>query len=244
VPTFKVTLEYDGTAYAGWQRQPDQPTIQAQVEEAIEQVLHVRVPVIGAGRTDAGVHARGQVASFRCEAALTASDWLRALNAILAKDISALAVEAVADDFHARYSAKSKLYQYRILNRLERSALEHGRAWHIRRPLDVAAMQEAASHLVGRHDFSSFQGSLTDNENPICNLERLTIMTERPMLRIEAAADRFLKHMVRAIVGTLVEVGQGRRTVDSTREILAAKDRRMAGHTAPPYGLYLAGVRY
>jgi len=242
--TFKLTIEYDGTAYAGWQRQPDQPTVQAAVEVALRHVTQIHIPVIGAGRTDAGVHALGQVASFRTDRTMSAQEWRRALNALLPSDISVRSVEPAADDFHARYSARGKLYEYRTLNRAERSALDHNRAWHIRKPLDTAAMREGASLLAGRHDFSSFQGSPTDNENPICDLRRLEIKPEQALLRIEAQADRFLKQMVRAIVGTLVEVGQGKRSPKSVKEILEARDRRAAGMTAPAHGLYLVRVDY
>ncbi|MBI5411460.1 MAG: tRNA pseudouridine(38-40) synthase TruA [Nitrospirae bacterium] len=244
MPTFKLTLEYEGTAYAGWQRQPDQPTVQAALETAIRQVTQRYIPVIGAGRTDAGVHALGQVASFRSEKGLDATEWLRALNGLLPPDISVRSVEPAADDFHARYSALTKLYEYRILNQPQRSALYRNRAWHLYGRLDLATIREAASLLVGRHDFSSFQGHPTDTENPVCDLQRLDLIHEPPLVRIEAQADRFLKQMVRAIVGTLVEVGQGKRPPQAMKDILAAKDRRSAGVTAPAHGLYLVRVDY
>ncbi len=242
--TFKLTLEYDGTAYAGWQRQPDNPTVQAALEATLQRITQHSVPVIGAGRTDAGTHALGQVASFRSDKALSPEEWKRALNGLLPQDISVLAAEQVPDDFHARYSARGKLYEYRIVNRVERSALERNRVWHVRAALDLNAMREAASLLVGRHDFSSFQGSPTDNENPSCDLRRLDIHREPPVIRIEVEADRFLKQMVRAIVGTLVEVGRAKRSPKSVKEILEARDRRAAGVTAPALGLYLVRVDY
>ena len=242
--TFKVILEYDGTNYAGWQRQLDQPTIQAAVEEALATVAQERIPVAGAGRTDAGVHALGQVASFRSERSLTAADWLRALNALLPKDICVRSVQQALDEFHARYSAIGKLYEYRILNRPERSALERERAWHLRKKLDVAAMREAAAALIGLRDFSSFEGSPTDNTNPMCRLERLDLHCDGDLIRIEAYADRFLRQMVRAIVGTLVEVGMGARTAGSLGAVLAARSRAAAGKTAPPHGLFLMRVDY
>ncbi|MBI4400554.1 MAG: tRNA pseudouridine(38-40) synthase TruA [Nitrospirae bacterium] len=242
--TFKLTIEYDGTAYAGWQRQPDRPTVQASVEAAIQRVTQTAIPVIGAGRTDAGAHALGQVASFRSQKVMPAEGWVRALNALLPPDISVRSAERVADDFHARYSARGKLYEYRILNQAERSAMERTRAWHVRRPLDMESMREAASLLVGRHDFSSFQGHPTDTESPVCELRRLEISQQQTLIRFEAQADRFLKQMVRAIVGTLVEVGQGKRPPKSMKEILEARDRRAAGVTAPAHGLYLVRVDY
>jgi tRNA pseudouridine38-40 synthase len=244
VATFKVTLEYDGTAYAGWQRQPSQPTIQEAVETALRSISQTEVPVTAAGRTDAGVHALGQVASFRTDKALAPDEWLRALNATLPPDISVRSVELMRDDFHARYSATGKRYEYRILNRPDRPALERTRAWHLYGKLDLDAMRAAAKHLVGRHDFSSFQGHPTDVENPVCDLRRLEIVREGELVRIEFEADRLLKQMVRAIVGTLVEVGQGKREPEEMKRILEAKDRRAAGYTAPAHGLYLVAVIY
>jgi tRNA pseudouridine38-40 synthase len=242
--TYRLIVEYDGTAYAGWQRQADQPTIQAALEAAIEAMTQTPVPIVGAGRTDAGVHALGQVASFRSETRLSVTEWERGLNGLLPDDISVRSVELVADDFHARYSAKQKLYEYRILNRRDRSALDRFRAWHVRKPLDMAAMRQAATLLIGRHDFSSFQGSPTDNDNPMCEIRTLEIQGDGERIRLEVAAERFLKQMVRAIVGTLVEVGHGRRTPASVKDILDACDRRAAGYTAPPHGLYLVRVEY
>jgi tRNA pseudouridine38-40 synthase len=244
MPTVKLVLEYDGSRYAGWQRQPDQPTIQEAVETAIFQLTQEVVSVIGAGRTDSGVHALGQVASFRIERHWTAREWLRGLNARLPEDIAVRSAAIVPDDFHARYAARRKLYEYRILNRGERPALDRAYLWHIHKPLNATAMQHAAMHLVGAHDFSSFEGTLTDNEDPICDLQRLSLEKQGDRLTIHAYADRFLKHMVRAIVGTLVEVGHGKRTPESLTTILAAKDRTAAGRTAPPHGLFLLRVDY
>jgi tRNA pseudouridine38-40 synthase len=244
MPTIKLTLEYDGTAYAGWQRQPDQPTIQEAVETAIEGVTQLKVPVIGAGRTDAGVHALGQVASFRIDRVMTPREWTRALNAHLPDTIAVQSAMLVPDTFHARYSAKGKLYEYRLVNREARPALDRQYCWHIYKPLNDAAMNQAAMALVGSHDFSSFQTQPTDNDDPICRIEHLTVFRHGNTLRIEAYADRFLKQMVRTIVGTLVEVGLGRRPADSVTTILNTRDRSAAGKTAPPQGLFLVRVDY
>ncbi len=162
--TFKLVLEYDGTRYAGWQRQLNVPTIQETVEDALAAIAQIRLPVIGAGRTDAGVHALGQVASFRTDRSLTEREWLRALNAHLPADISALSVSKVADEFHARYSAKGKLYEYHLLNRAERAPLLRERAWMLYKPLNLPAMMEAAACLIGRQDFSSFETAPTEND--------------------------------------------------------------------------------
>jgi tRNA pseudouridine38-40 synthase len=242
--TFKVILEYDGTHYAGWQRQPGHPTIQAAVEEALASVAQERIAIVGAGRTDAGVHALGQVASFRTEKPLPSEDWIRALNALLPKDICVRSVQQAAAAFHARYSALGKLYEYRILNRPERSALERERAWHLRKTLDLEAMREAAAALTGLRDFSSFEGSPTENTNPMCRLEELDLHREGDLIRINVYADRFLRQMVRAIVGTLTEVGIGSRAAGSLEAVLGAKSRSAAGKTAPPHGLYLMRVDY
>jgi tRNA pseudouridine38-40 synthase len=244
MPTVKLVLEYDGTCYAGWQRQPDQPTIQAAIEQAIQQVSQATVSVIGAGRTDSGVHAIGQVASFRTGLGWTAPSWMRALNAVLPKDIAVRASALMDDHFHAQHSARGKLYTYRILHRSAKPAIDRAFVWHIYRPLDEAAMRQAATSLIGTQDFSSFEGSLTDNTNPICHLQRLSVIRHGDQILIEAYADRFLKHMVRAMVGTVVDVGLGKRTPDSLPDVLRARDRSAAGRTAPPHGLCLMHVDY
>ncbi len=242
--TVKLVLEYDGTCYAGWQRQPDQPTIQEAVERAIRQVSQATVSVIGAGRTDSGVHAHGQVASFRTDQDWPGSNWMRALNAVLPKDIVVRSATLMDDCFHAQHDARGKLYTYRLLYRPARPTIDRAFVWHIYKPLDEVVMQQAAATLIGTQDFSSFEGSLTDNENPICHLQRLAVIRHDDQILIEAYADRFLKHMVRAMVGTLVEVGLGKRTPDSLTEVLKAKNRSAAGQTAPPHGLCLMRVDY
>lgn len=244
MPTIKLILEYDGSAYAGWQRQPDQPTIQDSIETAIRGVTQQTVPVIGAGRTDAGVHALGQVASFHIDRIMTPRQWTRALNAHLPDTIAVQSAALMPDTFHARYSAKGKLYTYRLLNREPRPALDRQYCWHIYKPLNDAAMNHAAMALVGTHDFSSFQTQPTDNEDPVCHLKHLTVFRQGNTLRIEAYADRFLKQMVRSIVGTLVEVGLGKRNPDELHTILNARNRSAAGKTAPPHGLFLMRVDY
>ena len=244
MPTVKLVLEYDGTGYAGWQRQPDRPTIQETIEQAIHQVSQATVSVVGAGRTDAGVHALGQVASFHTNRDWPASNWMRALNAVLPKDIAVRSTTIADDHFHAQHDARGKLYTYRIFHRSTRPTIDRAFVWHIYRPLNDAAMQQAAATLIGSQDFSSFEGSLTDNDNPICHLQRLDVIRQADQIHIEAYADRFLKHMVRAIVGTVVEVGLGKRTPESLVEVLRARNRSAAGLTAPARGLCLMRVDY
>jgi len=244
VPTVKLILEYDGTAYAGWQRQPDRPTIQEAIETSIQGVTQTKVPVIGAGRTDAGVHALGQTASFRIGRTMTPREWTRALNAHLPDTIVVRSAAIMPDEFHARYSAKGKLYEYRLLNRGERPAVDRQYCWHIYKPLDDAAMNQAAMALIGSHDFSSFETQPTENDDPICHLQRLAVYRQGDRLRIEAYADRFLKQMVRSIVGTLVEVGLNKRPPDSLNAVLDTRSRSAAGKTAPPQGLFLMRVDY
>ena len=244
MPTVKLIIEYDGSRYAGWQRQPDQPTIQEAVETALFQLTQQNRPVVAAGRTDSGVHALGQVVSFRIERNWTTNEWTKGFNARLPEDIVVRSAALMPDDFHARYSASGKLYEYRILTRPERSAIDRAYCWHVYKSLNIEAMREAASLLIGKHDFTSFEGSLTDNEDPLCHLQQLSLTHLEDRLRIQVYADRFLKHMVRAIVGTLVEVGHAQRTAGSLAGVLAAKDRTAAGRTAPPNGLFLVRVDY
>ena len=244
MPTFKLTLEYDGSRYHGWQIQPNLPTIQGELEAAVRRITQEPIKVIGAGRTDAGVHALGQVAGLTTSASLSNVEWLRALNGLLPRDIAVLAVEPAHTGFKPRFSATSKLYRYRLLTRSSRPALDRTRLWHIPHPLDIEVMTAAADCLTGTIDFSSFQGSPTDTRNPVCRLQRVALIRLEDELLIEIEANRFLKQMVRNIVGTLIEIGRGRLPGDAMKTILACRDRRKAGPTAPAYGLYLVRVDY
>ncbi len=242
--TYKLLLEYDGTTYAGWQRQLAQPTIQAALEDALLQITQCSISTVAASRTDAGVHALGQVVSFRSDKPLLPYEWTRALNGVLPKNISVRQTEVAADDFHARYNAHSKIYEYRILNQPTRPALDRLRVWQIAKPLDVNRMRNASRHVLGQHDCTSFQGSPTSTKNPACTIQRIDCLHDGPLIRFTIQADRFLKQMVRALVGTLVEIGHQKRAPDALATILEAKDRREAGPTAPPQGLYLLRVYY
>lgn len=244
---FRVRLEYDGTDFAGWQLQPDARTVQAVVEDALQEITGEQRRFVPAGRTDAGVHARGQVAHFDAETGLEPPALERALNAVLPRDVAVLAVDVVGERFHARHDAASKLYAYRILNRPMPSPLNARFTWHLRSPLEVPAMAAAARLVLGTHDFSAFRGAPggpPEDENPRRSLERLDVVRQADEVRIEAEGRSFLRHMVRNLVGTLVEIGQGRRPPDDMAKVLDSRDRANAGPTAPAHGLCLERVLY
>ena len=240
----KLTLEYDGTRYAGWQIQQNAGTIQQRVEEALEQVLQEKVRVHGAGRTDAGVHALGQVAHFETRSALPLRNIRDGANTYLPPDIVILRAEEVDPAFHARYNARSKVYYYRVLLRDVRSPLKLHRVCRIAGPLKIEEMRTAARNLVGKHDFSAFTASGSSVRDTVRTLSRLEISREEDFITFEFEADGFLYKMVRNIVGTLLEVGKGKMAAHEVREILDSRDRKGAGPTAPACGLYLHRVRY
>ena len=240
----KLTLEYDGTDFHGWQVQPDRPTIQQAVEDALEKILGSKVRVQGAGRTDAGVHALGQVASFSCAKEVEPRRLQKGLNALLRPQVTVKSIEAVYDGFDARRDARSRTYQYRIWARPWPSVF-HGRfSWHVYAPLDIAAMERAAVFLEGEHDFSSFQAAGCDAVNPVRRIYRSCFASEGDLLLYNIEATAFLRHMVRNIVGTLAEVGRGELSPGGFREILQFRDRSRAGPTAPAQGLFLVAVNY
>lgn len=244
VRRLKLVLEYDGTAYHGWQVQPGLDTVQGRLEGALARLAGAPVHVMGAGRTDAGVHALGQVAS--CSAALRLDDTTlrRALNALLPRDIVARDVETVAADFDARRSARAKTYRYTLLRRAYPSAL-HGRfSLYVPQALDLDAMNEAARHLIGTHDFSAFRAGTCTAASPIRTVDRGRWDVAGDLWRFDIVGNAFLQHMVRIIVGTLLEVGRGRRRADDVAEILASRDRGRAGKTASAQGLCLVAVEY
>jgi len=242
---FKLTLEYDGVAFVGWQRQDNGPSVQQALEEAIQRFCGETVDCFAAGRTDAGVHALGQVVHFDLQRE-TATDTVRdALNFHLKPaSVSILKAEAVGADFHARFSAKARLYLYRIVNRRAPLVIERGRAWLVAAPLDAGAMHTAAQLLVGHHDFSSFRASLCQADSPMKTLDVLDVTRLDEEVRIAARARSFLHHQVRNMVGTLKLVGEGKWTKDDVARALAARNRSAAGPTAPAEGLYLTGVWY
>ncbi|MGE3277403.1 MAG: tRNA pseudouridine(38-40) synthase TruA [Vicinamibacterales bacterium] len=240
----KLTVAYDGTDFAGWQRQAEHRTVQAVLEAALEPVEGRRVAVAGAGRTDAGVHADGQVASFALDSAIPLTDLLRALNARLPADVRALAAEEAPEAFHARFSARLKTYHYRVCTQDVLPPLARRSAWHVPGRLDRAAMDRAAASLVGRHDFAAFQSSGSAVRTTVRELARSVLVDDPVGLRYEVCGTGFLRHMVRAIVGTLVEVGRGRLPADAVPALLDGRDRAAAGPTAPPQGLVLHEVAY
>jgi tRNA pseudouridine38-40 synthase len=243
----KITLQYDGTDYVGWQRQATGTSIQGRLEDAFEPIAGTRVTVHGAGRTDAGVHALAQVASVSFPGALESAVLGRALNAALPPDVRVLSIEDVPPDFHARFSAIGKTYEYRIVNASLVSPFLARYAWHVAHRLDVEAMKRASAHLVGAHDFAAFQGAGSDvgsSQRTIKSIEWEDGRAHDVPLRIRIQGDGFLRHMVRNIVGTLVEVGSGRWAADQIVEVLASRDRSRAGPTAPAHGLFLVCVDY
>ena len=245
MPVVKLVLEYDGTRYVGWQVQPNGPSVQAEVERALSTLHKEPVRITGAGRTDAGVHALGQVASLAVERPLPASAYVKGMNALLPADVAVRAASLEPDGFDARRSARGKRYRYRIQNLESRAPLSRLVAWQIFRPLDVAAMREAARPLLGRHDFAAFQAADCESHHAVRDLGRLEVLGEpRGEIAIVAEATAFVKHMVRNIVGTLVEAGLGRRDPASVAALLEGRDRTRAGATAPAHGLCLEEVFY
>jgi len=245
MPRYKLTLEYDGTLFVGWQMQENGPSVQGRLAEAIKAFSGEDFLPRGAGRTDSGVHALGQVAHLQL-----AKDWAPekvrdALNAQLRPDpISVLACEPVAESFDARFSASARHYLYRIVNRRSPLALDRNRAWNVVHALDAAAMHGAARRLIGHHDFTTFRSTECQATSPVKTLDRLAVARVGEEIRIEASARSFLHNQVRSMVGSLKLVGEGRWTARDLEQALAAKDRGACGPVAPPSGLYLAKVDY
>jgi tRNA pseudouridine38-40 synthase len=245
MPRYRLILEYDGGPFNGWQRQENGPSVQAALEEAIFSLSRERVTVTGAGRTDAGVHAKGQVAHFDLAKAFPPDTVRDALNHHLRPEpVAVLAAEIVADDFHARFSAMGRHYCYRIVCRRSPLALDAGRAWHVMRALDAKAMHDAAQTLVGLHDFTTFRAAECQAKSPVKTLDRLDARANGEDIFIEASARSFLHNQVRSLVGTLKLVGEGKWTARDVADALAARDRARCGPVAPPEGLYLMRVDY
>ena len=242
---FKLTLEYDGSNFVGWQRQAQGMSVQQALDEAIHRITAETVSVQGAGRTDAGVHALGQVAHVDIEKAIAADKLRDAMNFHLKPAaVAVLAAETAAADFHARFSATGRAYLYRIVNRRAPLTVDTGRAWLVNVPLDADAMHDAAQELAGTHDFTTFRATLCQAKSPVRTLERLSVHRVGEEIQIIAEARSFLHHQIRNIVGTLKLVGEGKWSKEDVRAALEARDRSEGGPTAPPDGLYLTRVRY
>jgi tRNA pseudouridine38-40 synthase len=244
MPRIAFGIEYDGTAYRGWQTQAHAVSLQAEVERALSAVADHPVEVTAAGRTDAGVHATMQVAHFDTQADRSAHGWMLGANTLLPRDIGVLWVRAVPDDFHARYSAQARSYRYVIQNRRSRASLWRDRACWERHALDAASMHDAAQPLIGEHDFTSYRAAECQSRTPLRRVETIAVARGEEFVYIDITANAFLHHMVRNIAGTLLAVGRGDQPIEWPSQVLKAQDRRLAGVTAPPQGLYFVGVRY
>ena len=243
----KLTIEYDGTGLGGWQRQDNAPTVQGHLEDALASLLQHAAPVAGASRTDAGVHARGQVASFRTERAIPLHGIRRGLNTLLPPQIAIVDAQEAPDDFHPRFSATGKHYRYLVLARPDRAPRWAARAWHVPFPLDLRAMQDAAAALCGEHDFASFRAAGCSAKTTMRRIDEVAIAPppdEPELVGFDVRGNAFLRHMVRIVVGTLIDVGTGRVPAAQLAEIIAARDREAAGQTAPAHGLELLAVHY
>lgn len=247
MPHFKLTLAYDGTELVGWQRQAAGVSVQGLLEEALAELDERPVTVTGAGRTDAGVHARGQVASVSLVRSIDAGTLVRAVNARLPATVRALEAVDAPPEFHARFSARSKSYRYRIWNADVLSPFERAYAWHVPGHLDIDRMAEAASLLVGTHDFAAFQAAGTETRTTVRTIFSSRLEQHPALVVYDVCGNGFLRHMVRTIVGTLVEAGRGKHSADTAAwigEVLASRDRGQAGQTAPAQGLFLMAVSY
>lgn len=243
----RLVIEYDGTDYVGWQRQQNGASIQAALELAIERLTGAAAVARAAGRTDAGVHALGQVVTFQTESALPLHTVLRGLNAHLPPAIAVREASEAPEGFDARFSASGKLYRYLLWNGPARSPLRARTHWHVRYPLDLPRMRAAAAHLIGRHDFRGFRAADCERRTTVREMRRVAVLEREPdaaVLAIEVEATAFLKNMVRIIVGTLVDVGRGKREPAHVLELLRSGDRTKAGPTAPAHGLHLCRVDY
>jgi len=245
MPRYKLIIEYDGGPYNGFQAQDGLPTVQGAIETAIHAFCGETVRIAAAGRTDSGVHATGQVAHVDLDKDWPAATVMNALNAHLIREgVAVLDCRAVPDDWHARFSATGRKYLYRILNRPGRPALERGRVWHVRKPLDAGAMQAGANHLIGHHDFTTFRDLACQSKSPEKTLDVATVRRVGEEVHLVFEARSFLHRQVRSMAGTLVEAGLGRWTPDDVKAALEARDRTACGAVAPSDGLYLTGVDY
>ena len=245
IKNFKIIIEYDGTRYHGWQRQKKDVTIQGEIEKALGIITAKHIVVNGSGRTDAGVHARGQAANFRCDTDLSPGVFQKGLNSLLPEDIVIRECRQVEDAFHARYNVKSKIYHYKIYNHPVPAAMNRSYVWSIRKQLNIVAMQSAVSYIIGSHDFKAFEGAGSPRAHTTRHVMTAGLIeSDNRLLTFRIEADGFLRFMVRNIVGTLVDVALGKTLPAEFKQILESRDRTMAGATAPPHGLCLMKVKY
>ncbi len=240
----KVIIEYDGKNYSGWQRQENSNSIQNEIEKALYKLTGNKITIHGAGRTDAEVHALGQVFHFDTDDLIPAENYAMALNTKIPWDIRAISSQLVDDEFHSRFDSKSKHYQYKIINRKRPVAIDRHRAWHVVQHLDADLMQEGAMYLLGEHDFQTFMAAHSDIESTIRTIHQVNIVKLGNEITIDIIGNGFLRNMVRIIAGTLVNIGNGKNAPKDMQDIIKAKDRINAGITAPGYGLYLMSVEY
>ena len=245
IKNFKIIIEYDGTRYRGWQRQKKDVTIQGEIEKALGIMTAKHIVVNGSGRTDAGVHARGQAANFRCDTDLSPGSFQKGLNSLLPEDIVIRECRQVDETFHARYNVKSKIYHYKIYNHPVPAAMNRLYAWSIRKPLNIVAMRSAVSYIIGSYDFKAFEGAGSPRAHTTRHVMAADLIeSDHRLLTFRIEADGFLRFMVRNIVGTLVDVGLGKTLPAEFKQILDSRDRTNAGATAPPRGLCLMEVKY
>lgn len=245
MPRFAITIEYDGTPFAGWQRQDNAPTVQGAIEQALAKICGRQISVYSAGRTDAGVHALAMRGHFDLDTHLTGFRLAGALNAHLRPHPIAITACDIADpDWHSRFSCTGRAYEYRIINRRAPLTLDYGKAWQIPFPLDAGAMHNAAQLLTGLHDFTTFRSTECQSDSPVKTLDRLDVFRRGEYIIVEAAARSFLHHQVRSMVGCLALVGRGKWSADDLQDALEAKDRARLGHNAPPGGLYFVQAHY
>ena len=242
----RLTIEYDGTNYCGWQvqKRSQKKSIQGTIEKALQKILQEKIRIIGSGRTDAGVHAQAQVANFKTNSDTALDKLQKGLNALLPDDIAVTKIKEVHPDFHSRFAAKSKVYRYSILNRPYRSALLRGKVYFCPYPLDVRLMQEESRILLGKHNFKAFQAADKKAANSVRTIKKLQVKRDNDLIYIDIEADSFLYNMARNIIGTLLEIGRGKLPKGSLGRILVARDRRLAGPTVPSKGLCLLEVKY
>ena len=240
----KLTVEYDGSAFHGWQRQPDRETVQGVIEKAIHHMTGQNITIYGSGRTDAGVHGKGQVCHFDIDCGHALVAFKDGINRFTPKSVSILKTEVVSDNFHARFSAVARQYEFLVLNRRAPSSLWRHRAVHVLHPLDVPLIKKSLKCLIGEHDFSAFRASACESSTPVCAMQEISLEVDGDLLKFTIKADHFLHNMIRILVGTAIDIGRGKLPADTFEKMLKSLDRNDGGKTLPPQGLYFDKVYY